>query len=62
MPIALLASPLQESLLCVDDTLSDYSLAPSLSSSPVLSEEPMDHFPCIADELEEQAKRLEEDW
>lgn len=48
----------QDSLLA-DDSVSGYSLG--LSSSPTASEG-SDHFPCIADELEEQAKQLEEGW
>ena len=52
----------QGSLLCPSESLSEASLGLSLSCGPEASEGPVDHFPCIADELEEQAKQLEEDW
>lgn len=50
-------APLQESILS-EKSLSGLSLA----SSQDLSDGPLDHFPCIAEELEQQAKQLEEDW
>ncbi|EFN54181.1 expressed protein [Chlorella variabilis] len=49
----------QDSLL--DDCLSGHSLGASLLG-PCDSMGAVDHFPCIADELEEQAKQLEGDW
>jgi hypothetical protein len=52
-------APLLQDSLLADDSVSGYSLG--LSSSPTASEG-SDHFPCIADELEEQAKQLEEGW
>ena len=51
---------LQESLL--ESDVSGMSLGLSLCSSPALSEGPADDFPCFGDELEEQAKLLEETW
>ena len=58
-PSPRLPAPLLQDSLLADDSVSGYSLG--LSSSPTASEA-SDHFPCIADELEEQAKQLEEDW
>jgi hypothetical protein len=51
----------QDSLLRVDECLSGHTLGLSLLG-PADSLEAVDHFPCIADELEEQAKQLEEGW
>lgn len=54
LPPSLPPLPLSQELLA-----DDVSEALSLSS---LSCDAPDNFPCIADELEEQAKQLEEDW
>lgn len=51
----------QASLLGADECLSGHSLGLS-PCEPSDSAEGLDHFPCIGEELEEQAKQLEEDW